>query len=74
MAVHLIKAGARVTLGYPLEVHPDRISCTLCGQSYDLLYSLGEKDRLAEWLPRAKVRIDISHGEGHPASLPLAWP
>jgi hypothetical protein len=53
MAGQLIKTGARIALGHPLKLHPDKILCDRCDQSYQFHYSPGEEDRLKEWLPKA---------------------
>jgi hypothetical protein len=76
MSVQLIKTGARITLGHPLKVHPDKILCDYCGQSYDFHYSPGEEHRLKGWLPKAGGRASLGENQnpqvqkrypGHPA-------
>jgi len=71
MAVQLIKTGARVALGHPLRVHPDKILCDYCDQGYEFHYTPGEEHRVKEWLPKAKAAVNSSHANDHPPSLPL---
>ena len=73
MAVQLIKTGARIALGHPLKVHPDKILCDRCGQSYEFHYSPGEEHRVNEWPPKAKAAVNSSHANDHPDSVAVPY-
>jgi hypothetical protein len=73
MAVDLIKTGARIALGHPFKVHPDKIPCDHCDQSYDFHFSAGEEHRLKDWLPKAKAAVSKSHTDKHPDSVALPY-
>jgi hypothetical protein len=73
MAVQLIKSGARIALGHPLKLHPDKILCDNCGQGYDFHYSPGEEHHLKQWLPKVKAAVNKSHSDNHPNSVPVPY-
>jgi hypothetical protein len=73
MSVQLIKTGARIAIGHPLKVHPDKILCDHCDQSYEFHYAPGEEHRLKEWLPKAKPAANESHADNHPDSVAIPY-
>lgn len=71
MSVELIKTGARIQ--DDLIVHPDKVLCDHCGQSYDFHYPRVEEFRVKEWLPKAKAAVNKSHPNYHADSLPVPY-
>jgi hypothetical protein len=71
MPVELIKRGARIIDG--LLIHPDKVSCDRCAQSYEFHYSPSEEHRVKEWLPKAQVVVNKSHSHSHPDSLTVPY-
>jgi hypothetical protein len=73
MAVQLIKTGAPIELGHPLKVHPDKILCDRCNQSYEFHFSAGEEHHLKDWLPKARAAVSKSHSDKHPDSVAISY-